>query len=196
MFVRSPRRFAILACIAFVFIFAVLQQSPWAQEQAYQRIPLFDLVGRPPDGSRTTLETTHEQAPLEDAWQHAIPKPKPSPSAVVNVALPPPAVMSKAPVDKTEPQPPWVTAPSRTASFIPPTPRPSNMREYMRKMLKWPRPSWDGHWPPFGDYINKAYDPNRWEQFDMYVFATGCGVHDTNYRQGLSRLRGRTSSSQ
>jgi hypothetical protein len=43
-------------------------------------------------------------------------------------------------------------------------------RRYMKNMLKWPRPNWNGHWPPFGDYIGKEYDPNRWEHFDMCVF--------------------------
>lgn len=77
---------------------------------------------------------------------------------------------SRKPMPEAQPTkayPPWVTAPSRTGEFVPPTPRPTNLKEYMTKMLKWPRPSWDGHWPPFKDYINKAYDPNRWEHFDM-----------------------------
>ena len=39
----------------------------------------------------------------------------------------------------------------------------------MKKMLDWGRPTWDGHWPPFNDYVDKEYDPNRWEQFPMYV---------------------------
>jgi hypothetical protein len=63
--------------------------------------------------------------------------------------------------------PPWVTDASRTEPIAPTMSRPANMKAYMEKMLKWARPSWDGHWPPFSDYINKKYDPNRWEQFPM-----------------------------
>jgi len=46
-----------------------------------------------------------------------------------------------------------------------PTPWPTNLKEYMKEMLDWDRPSWQGHWPPFQDYVDKAYDPNRWERF-------------------------------
>ena len=44
--------------------------------------------------------------------------------------------------------------------------RISDWTSYVKGMLKWPRPSWEGHWPPFSDYIGKEYDPNRWEYFD------------------------------
>jgi hypothetical protein len=160
MLVRSPRRFAILSFLALVFIIAVFQQSPWAQEKVYERMPVFDL-GRTP--------ANQELLPLEsqsDAWNHAVPGPaaKPVPTGAANALTPP--MMTPEP-QSTKSYPPWVTAPSRTGSFIPPTPRPSNMTEYMEKMLKWPRPSWDGHWPSFADYVDKAYDPNRWENFDM-----------------------------
>ena len=180
MLVRSPRRFAILAFIALVFIFAVLQQSPWAHEKAYERITLFDWAGRPPDQLPNTLET-EDQAQLGDAWQHAVPVATPGAADAKHptsqtVTIPPPAMVPIPEVKPTESYPPWVTAPSRTASFIPPTPRPSNMKEYMKKMLKWSRPSWDGHWPPFQEYVNKAYDPNRWEAFDMWVMIDHCHV--------------------
>jgi len=174
MFVRSPRRFAILSSLAFVFIFALLQQSPWAHEKVYERMPLFDLGRRPTDQELLHEGQGASQAHLDDAWQHAVPLPGAKPT----ITLPPPMVVSHEPVKepvkepaatptKTKTYPPWVTAPSRVGSFIPPFSRPSNMKKYLEKMLKWPRPSWDGHWPPFADYIDKAYDPNRWEEFDM-----------------------------
>jgi hypothetical protein len=40
-------------------------------------------------------------------------------------------------------------------------------KAYLKGMLDWPRPSWTGHWPPFGDYVGKEYDPNRWEEFKL-----------------------------
>lgn len=178
MLVRSPRRFAILSFLCLVFIFAVLQQNPWAHEKVYERMPLFDL-GRRPHQELLPLESQDEaQAHVEDAWQHAVPAAKSSlssaqPATSPAKAIPPPpppmvASHEPAPLPKpTKTYPPWVTAPSRVGSYTPPTPRPSNMKEYMEKMLDWPRPSWDGHWPPFSDYIDKAYDPNRWENFDL-----------------------------
>lgn len=143
MLIRSPRRFAILTFIAFIFIFIVLQQSPWAHQKVYEQLPLFDLGIRPQDQSTI---------PFDGQQNDAGGKPSEVPVAsgtAINSSLP------------------WVTGPSRSQPYVPPTPRPSNMKEYMKKMLKWSRPSWDGHWPPFKDYINKAYDPNRWEQFEM-----------------------------
>lgn len=196
MFVRSPRRFATLACIAFVFIFAILLQNPWAHGKAYERISLFDDEGRPPDELPTTLHT-QDQALLEDAWQHAVPMPRPDRPAAhrpEDVALPPPTMKPKPVAEPTKIQPPWVTAPSRIVPNMLPTPRPSNLKDYMKKMLKWPRPSWDGHWPAFQDYIDKAYDPNRWEQFDMEVTTILFEIMPiTNDQQRLSCVRSRTS---
>lgn len=65
--------------------------------------------------------------------------------------------------------PPWVTAPARIGHYVPAFQRPADMSAYMGRMLKWARPTWGGHWPPFRDYLDKAYDPNRWEQFEMYI---------------------------
>jgi hypothetical protein len=164
MLVRSPRRFAILACVAFAFIFLVLQQSPWTRESVYERIPLFKSNPRP-DQSPISNSNEPDLPQFEDAGHSAVPIATSS-----HVAPEKPVEVSQTPVaSKTKALPPWVTAPSRTASFVPPTPRPTNMKEYMKKMLDWGRPSWDGHWPPFNDYVDKEYDPNRWEQFPMYV---------------------------
>jgi hypothetical protein len=40
--------------------------------------------------------------------------------------------------------------------------------EYMRDMLKWERPrEKEGHWPSYRDFVNRDYDPNRWEGFQL-----------------------------
>jgi hypothetical protein len=168
MLARSPRKLAVLSFLALVFIIVVFQQSPWAQINVIERMPSFDLGQTPANQELLPLESQ------DDAWGHALPipvaKPIPTGAQPATKVLPPPMVSSHQPTPgpaPTKSYPPWVTAPSRTGSFIPPTPRPSNMKEYMEKMLRWARPTWDGHWPPFADYINKAYDPNRWENFDM-----------------------------
>ncbi|KAJ4377603.1 hypothetical protein N0V83_000430 [Neocucurbitaria cava] len=185
MLVRSPRRFAILSFVAFAFIFAVLQQSPWAHEKVYERLPHFDLGSRPPDQS--PIEDGSRTHP-EDAWQHAVPVAKPSAIDVELVAggagVHPPIAPGQD-VEETKSNPPWVTAPSRSKPLAPPTPRPSNMKEYMKKMLKWSRPTWDGHWPPFQEYTYKGYDPNRWEEFDM---------DDRVYTSGHHKLNGTIAS--
>ena len=151
MFVRSPRRFAILSFVAFVFILAVLQQSPWANERVYEKVSLLKDAYRNHQEPIQNSSQEQPQAHLEDAWQHAVPVATPTPTPSATVKSP-----SSEPVSKTKPRPPWVTAPSRIGKFIPPFTRPADMKEYMKKMLNWGRPSWDGHWPPFSDYINKV----------------------------------------
>ena len=37
--------------------------------------------------------------------------------------------------------------------------------EYLRDILRWQRPNKGDHWPPYSDYKDKDYDPNRWEAF-------------------------------
>lgn len=193
MLVRSPRRFAILSFVAFIFIFAVLQESPWAKQNVYEQLPPLFKSG----SSRLNLteviglESDKLQAHLEDAWQYAIPastpvaagkeedkkEPVPTPIAIdaglvaggADAGAPIVSIEDAKPIATkvSDAQPPWVTDASRTEPIAPTFSRPANVKEYIQKMLKWSRPSWDGHWPPFRDYINKAYDPNRWEQFEM-----------------------------
>jgi hypothetical protein len=187
----------LLSFIAFIFICVVLQNSPWAQENVYEQLPpLFKSGGgsRVNLSESVELHSETSKAHLEDAWQYAIPAPIPSalllggdkggedakrPEAtgsVVDAQLAaggaeaaPPVIVSvgNAKPTATGSHPPWVTDASRTKPIAPTMSRPANMKEYMEKMLKWARPSWDGHWPPFRDYIDKKYDPNRWEQFEM-----------------------------
>jgi hypothetical protein len=44
---------------------------------------------------------------------------------------------------------------------------PQDLKAYVQAMMKWERPTWTGRWPPYADYVDKAYDPNRWEAFDQ-----------------------------
>lgn len=217
MLVRSPRRFIIVSFIAFIFIFGVLQNSPWAQENVYEQLPPLFKSGGSKGNLSEDVELGSEKlhAHLEDAWQHAIPVPNaiPLPSAQLvgvgnkggedakrpeasgtlvdaqqdagkheaaapiivsggNAKPTGAAKVNPTPGGLAKPtpagsHPPWVTDPSRTKPIAPTWPRPANMKAYMQKMLKWARPTWDGHWPPFADYVDREYDPNRWEEFKM-----------------------------
>jgi hypothetical protein len=45
----------------------------------------------------------------------------------------------------------------------------SSTKAYMQQILNWGRPrEEDGHWPSYGHYIDKKYDPNRWEGLPLY----------------------------
>ncbi|KAK7555245.1 hypothetical protein IWX49DRAFT_625669 [Phyllosticta citricarpa] len=42
----------------------------------------------------------------------------------------------------------------------------SNLKQYISKMIVWARPGPDpSHWPAYQDYVDRDYDPNRWEAF-------------------------------
>lgn len=61
---------------------------------------------------------------------------------------------------------------SSPTSFPPALPTENRVErdEYMQDILDWSRPEHrNGHWPPYEDYIDKDYDPNRWEGFKLYV---------------------------
>lgn len=173
----------LLAFISFVFIFAVLQRSPWAQENVYERISTF-RVGK--DGLATipglNNDRLQEHLADEDAYDkfaEGLEDERASVRETKTITPAATAAGSKAKETKdgipttttAEPTPtrahaPWLTDPARMTPIPPPVSRPRDFRAYMEKMLDWPRPDWDGHWPPFEDYIDMAYDPNRWEEFD------------------------------
>lgn len=152
MLVRSPRRLAILSLVAFLFILIVWNQSPWASQNVYQQIPLFS-------GTKQEPMSNEDVSPKKGGVR---PLPTGGSPELATASMPPQQA-----VETQKPTPPWVTGTSKSSPLDYAPPRPTNMKEYMQEMLNWNRPSWEGHWPPFGDYINKEYDPNRWEQFDM-----------------------------
>jgi hypothetical protein len=164
MLVRSPRRVAFLCSVSFLLILAVLHNSPWAQEKVYEQLPLFIVKDRPAS-NHDRLESHPEHG-----WQHAVSTATPGDTDMV--AMEDEATNTSQKItdndwQSTASRPPWVTAPSRTEHVAPPTLQPKDLKHYMESMLDWSRPTWDGHWPPFRDYVDKKYDPNRWEQFDM-----------------------------
>ncbi|KAF2685354.1 hypothetical protein K458DRAFT_365715 [Lentithecium fluviatile CBS 122367] len=159
MIVRSHRKLALLSCVAFVCILAIWQQSPWTTVEVYEQLPLFKNAKQKPIPN-------DEEAPKTWGGKPAIPD-------VVDpelVAGGTGSLEPQEPLEAKKATPPWVTTSPSNASradFRPPPPLPTDMKDYMRELLKWDRPSWEGHWPPFADYVEKDYDPNRWEQFDM-----------------------------
>jgi hypothetical protein len=63
----------------------------------------------------------------------------------------------------------------------------TNVTEYLQQILRWPRPTYKGHWPPYADYVDKDYDPNRWEQFPMDEgFYNGNGIDAAHMQESLS----------
>jgi hypothetical protein len=154
MLVRSPRRLAFFSLVAFVCIIAVLQQSPWASTSVYEQLPLFYSS---PTNSTPSPDSSPSLSPNSSLENNPG---RPQGQETVDAEL-------QTAETSTKPPPPWSTANSKPSPLDYSPPRPSDLKEYMKEMLLWRRPNWEGHWPPFWDYIDKGYDPNRWEAFEM-----------------------------
>jgi hypothetical protein len=170
MLVRSPRRVAVLCSISFLLVLVVLHNSPWAQERVYKQLPLFIVKDRPALASVPALNHDRLESHPKHGWQHAASTATPGGTDMVAMEDEAANTSQKILSDdwlSAASHPPWVTAPSRTEHVAPSNLQPTDLKHYMESMLDWSRPTWDGHWPPFQDYVDKKYDPNRWEQFDM-----------------------------
>lgn len=174
---KSPQRFTLFTLITFIFLLTVWHRSPWVGNSVYERIPPFSGKEQQPIPNDT---------PRPPPGTSTAPTPASAPTSAV-VAAPPPASTPLRETSVTEPvrnsteqdagqeksnvsqksSPPWVTESPDVAATRPKPKMFENLSSYMKSMLDWPRPNWIGHWPPFDDYVNKDYDPNRWEYFPM-----------------------------
>lgn len=73
-------------------------------------------------------------------------------------------------------------------------PAVANAKSYLQQVLDWPRPDHeDGHWPPYEEYVDKDYDPNRWEHFTRnphYYKGNGIGgKHGTDHSATPEKVR-------
>jgi hypothetical protein len=153
MIIRSHCKLLLLSCLAFICILAIWQQSSWSTANAYVQLSLFDDLRQKPIPSE-------DEIPKE--WFGKLRKPEivdPGPVTGGTRLMKP-----QQPLKPQRTTPPWVTGSSNSSLA---RPQPTDMNEYMKSMLNWDRPNWEGHWPPFADYVDQEYDPNRWEQFDM-----------------------------
>jgi hypothetical protein len=163
MIVRGHRKLPFLCCIGFICLLAVWHQSPWTTTRVYERLTLLkdvDIQQSIPSGAENGMWK---------AWSG-----RPSLPKVVNPELVAGNTGSMKPQELLEsetPARPWVTVPSNSIlhASLPQDASswPKDIKEYVKGMLEWDRPNWEGHWPPFADYVNKEYDPNRWERFDL-----------------------------
>ena len=161
--VRGYRKLALLCCIGFICSLAVWWQSPWTTTHLYERL--------------TLLGDVETQQSLPSGDEIGVWKPwrgRPSVPKVVKPELSVGVSGSMEPQERLgleRPAPPWVTGLLNSASNASvPQDAPSwpkDLKEYIKGMLKWDRPNWQGHWPPFADYVDKEYDPNRWERFAL-----------------------------
>lgn len=163
MIIRSVRKLFFLSCLAFLLL-AAWHRSPWTTTNVYEHLSLFR------DSDQTPIPNGYDSGIRKETWSGSrLSSPKlvaPEPVADGMASTDPQELLQEKKVT-----PPWITKSSSSkgnASVPQDAPSwPQDMKEYMKSMLKWDRPSWLGHWPAFEDYVDKDYDPNRWEQFPM-----------------------------
>lgn len=155
MLIRSPRKLAIFSFFVFGIVLFFLHDAPWMTKTmsrwsfSRQQLRLALFNG---DGSTAAEYGIAKQQQLgdsvyEDGSKSPVPPWK-------KLELEWQAGKKKSVVEGTED-----LNRTRLAGV-------EERKEYLREMLKWPRPQ-HGHWPPFGDYVDKEYDPNRWEEFSL-----------------------------
>ncbi len=167
MLARSSRRFFILSLTAFASVLVVLQYSSWGHDKVFEVSSLFESMSTPTPkalihwGDYEAVQSQHAKI-----WQYEA---KYSVSNANMFAHKTAATgqVSTLYSSSVESSTPTATSPSKTLISSPATPRSSNVKDYVKQMLNWNRPTWEGHWPPYNDYVHKGYDPNRWEQFPM-----------------------------
>ncbi|OCL15298.1 hypothetical protein AOQ84DRAFT_279185, partial [Glonium stellatum] len=160
MLVHSFRRqLLLLSFLAFIFFVTFFKEWPYVNNLNYDQLSF----GPTPSPSP---ETTPEHAPAPVF--HA-------PSSPNTIDVP-----EKAP-SPTGMRPETLLYSAKPAASTSEAPEPTNTLEYMASMLKWNRPGKDNkHWPPYEDYRNTDYDPNRWEEFKMDHRIYDNGVEQLN----------------
>lgn len=177
----SPRRLAIIGILVFLVAIAYLSSSP--SYRGY--LPKYESSNLKSSNEIDHIANGHVEEPLKD-WELPFEEPtkveshsggldvveeeiheyKPATSSVAQNAAStsslPAAHTSKAPENKHEhdatsgPQP------------LPHAPYEQVQLQIQELIQPWrPENPQGGHWPPYEDYINSDYNPNRWEGFDF-----------------------------
>ncbi|KAJ9658855.1 hypothetical protein H2201_007636 [Coniosporium apollinis] len=175
MLMPSTRRVALLSLVTFLILLLVIRRSAYEDHISYHHTPDFyhpdagqveqpsaaPLAGKPPALDIEDEPWDHQPSTTEDYEHSGTPTTGP-----------------KVPTR-------WLASPddqpsdnSEQASETTPLPQATNVKQYLQAVLKWTRPKQeDGHWPKYGYYEDRDYDPNRWETFPVEEgFYTDSGI--------------------
>jgi len=203
----SPRRLAILTVLVFLAIVVLVRNSTYSEYLPKYDLPTFGNA-RPPQDISTGSSSFKEGSALTEPWQEY----KPEQDKVQPAPPPPPkeeeyeekvqvtSIPTKASHSSTTSTSKSVsTSASKTSSSAKITPfvhaSYKELQAKIKEFIQWNRPEKGGHWPGYGDYVDKDYDPNRWEGLPMY--AAILPTHDTltNSHPGTSITTRPTASS-
>lgn len=183
----SPRRLAILTVLVFLAIVVLVRNSTYSEYLPSYDLPSFSN-GKVPQDTTTGSKSFGEDAPAQDTtkqdlWHEYKPaedkthvtepaaeeeyEEKPKVIAVDHTST---SSHSSSASSSTSHSTSATTAASESdKASISPIEHSSysEIQEKIKEFIQWDRPDTPGHWPGYGDYVNKDYDPNRWEGLPM-----------------------------
>ena len=190
----SPRRLALLAGLVFLFAIAYLSSSPSYREylpkydsSTYKSSneedqPLKGHVEKPADELDLPIhapvqDSSHDEAPKAHGEDY---KYTPASSTVNYVAAS--STSSPTPSSSASSEHSSGKAASYNPQPLPHQPFEQIQAQIQELIRPWrPETPQPEHWPPYDQYINSDYNPNRWEGFDF--------DNDFYVQNGIDRLK-------
>ena len=202
----SPRRLAVLTVLVFLAIVVLVRNSTYSEYLPKYDLPSFGNA-KPPQDISTGSSSFKEGSALTEPWQEYKPE-----QDKVQPAPPPPkeeeyeekvevtSIPTSAKHSSTTSTSKSVsTSASKTSASAKITPfvhaSYKELQAKIKEFIQWNRPEKGGHWPGYGDYVDKDYDPNRWEGLPMYAFELKMNQTLTDLHLGTSITTQATASS-
>jgi hypothetical protein len=210
----SPRRLAVLTVLVFLAIVVLVRNSTYSEYLPKYDLPSFGNAKVPQDIS-TGSNSFKEGSALSEPWQEykseqdkvqpAPPPPKEEEyEEKVEVTSIPTSVShstttSTSKSGSTSVSTSASTSASKTSSSAKITPfvhaSHKELQAKIKEFIQWDPPDKGDHWPGYGDYVDKDYDPNRWEGLPMYAAKLDTSHSFTDLNPGTSIITQPTASS-
>lgn len=179
----SPRRLALLTVLVFLALVVLVRNSTYSEYLPKYDLPSFGNDRGPQDTSTGSI-SFKEDSSQGELWQeynpdqdkvHPAPPPPPKEEEyeekIEVTSIPTSTSHSTSASSSTSVS--ISASGSKTASPAKITPfvhaSYKELQAKIQEFIQWDRPNKGGHWPGYGDYVDKDYDPNRWEGLPMYV---------------------------
>ncbi|THY80515.1 hypothetical protein D6C93_09875 [Aureobasidium pullulans] len=184
----SPRRLAVVTILVFLAIVVLVRNSTYSEYLPKYDLPKF-TNGRVPEDTTTGSSSFKEDSGKSELWQeykadqdkiHAAPPPplkeeeyeeKPVHTTIVTTSHSSSSSSTSASVASSSDSVSTSATKTGTTAKITPFVHASykELQAKIKEFIQWDRPNKGSHWPGYGDYVDKDYDPNRWEGLPMNV---------------------------
>jgi hypothetical protein len=209
----SPRRLAVLTVLVFLAIVVLVRNSTYSEYLPKYDLPSFGN-GKVPQDISTGSNSFKEGSALSEPWQEykseqdkvqqAPPPPKEEEyEEKVEVTSIPTSISHSTTVSTSKSVSTSVstsasTSASKTSSSAKITPfvhaSHKELQAKIKEFIQWDPPDKSDHWPGYGDYVDKDYDPNRWEGLPMYAAKLDPNHAFTDFDPGTSTITQPTAS--